>query len=411
MVPDMGGLTLWDTYWRGADVFGKHIRPSDLAGASRIAGDSMSLLTSLIESVHASADPTARGSHIRDLTAFVYAAVRSTGARVAETSAALFEALAPQITEVESSRQRDAFLSAINGVLGDRLAETSNPLAIPMDLRRYGRPAVVDQALLEEQLRQNGGDLLVFVHGLCLNDHSWERQGQDYARAFWNDLGYSSVCVRYNTGLHVSTNGRNLARQLESFLADLSAPVRNITLLGHSMGGLVARSACHYGLLAGHAWPQRLRNLIFLGTPHHGALLERLGNWIQGVLEALPYTGPFAKLGEVRSAGITDLRHGSILDEDWQERARFAQGDTRTIPLLPEWVACFAIAGLAGNWATQELGDGLVAVRSALGRHRDPKRDLGIPENRCCVVDGTHLALLDSPVAYRQLVNWLKPAL
>ena len=78
------------------------------------------------------------------------------------------------------------------------------------------------------------------------------------------------------------------------------------------MGGLVARSASHQAA-AGAAWPRQLRDLVFLGTPHLGAPLERRGRGVD-LLSAPPHARALALLGRTRSAGITDLRHGALLD-------------------------------------------------------------------------------------------------
>jgi hypothetical protein len=105
------------------------------------------------------------------------------------------------------------------------------------------------------------------------------------------------------------------------------------------MGGLVSRSAYYYGMAAGQAWPQQLRKLVFLGTPHHGALLERGGNWTNLCLGLSPYTAPFARLGKLRRAGITDLRYGNVLDEDRHGFDRFEHAADRRHPVpLPKQV-------------------------------------------------------------------------
>lgn len=122
------------------------------------------------------------------------------------------------------------------------------------------------------------------------------------------------------SGLHIPTNGREFADLLEALITCWPVPVEELAIIGHSMGGLLARSAWHYGNAAGHDWSRHLNKLVFLGTPHHGAPLERGGNWVDIVLGASPYTAPFARLGRIRSAGITDLRHGYLLDEDWEGR-------------------------------------------------------------------------------------------
>ena len=130
-------------------------------------------------------------------------------------------------------------------------------------------------------------------------------------------LGYTAIYLHYNTGLHISENGRAFADRIEALLQSWPMPVEELVIVAHSMGGLVTRSACHYGALADHAWLRQLRKLVFLGTPHHGSPVERVGNWLNGMLGVSPYTAAFARMGRLRSAGITDLRYGNLLSEDW----------------------------------------------------------------------------------------------
>jgi hypothetical protein len=153
--------------------------------------------------------------------------------------------------------------------------------------------------------------------------------------------------------------------------------------------------------------------VVFLGTPHHGAPLERGGSWVHESLNAVPYVAPFSRLGKIRSAGITDLRHGNLVDEDWEGRDRFARyEDTRRHVPLPIDVACYAIAATTGtrrsDIAGRFLGDGLVRVSSALGKHRDPKRALGIEPTRQWVAYGMHhMDLLSRPEVYERMKAWL----
>jgi hypothetical protein len=179
------------------------------------------------------------------------------------------------------------------------------------------------------------------------------------------------------------------------------------------MGGLVARSACLYGEAAGHSWRGKLRKLIFLGTPHHGAPLERVGNWVDVVVGKTPYAAAFGRFGKIRSAGVTDLRYGNLLDEDWQGRDRFArEPDPRRPVPLPENVACYAIAATTatspGALKDRLLGDGLVPVMSALGRHKDPARDLKFPADRQWIARETgHLDLLSRRDVYERIAGWV----
>jgi hypothetical protein len=152
--------------------------------------------------------------------------------------------------------------------------------------------------------------------------------------------------------------------------------------------------------------------MIFLGTPHHGAPLERGGNWVNVILELSPYTAALARLAKIRSAGITDLRHGSVLDEDWQHGDRFAHTKKRNLVPLPEGVQCYAIGVSIAKTPTDSSepppGDGLVPLRSALGQHADPRLRLTISESRQWVGYGMHhLDLLDNLEVYAQLRKWI----
>ncbi len=281
-----------------------------------------------------------------------------------------------------------------------------------MCLRRNGHAMQLDKTALTAAIPDAGGKLLVLAHGLCMNDLQWKRQGHDHGAALARDLGYTPVYLHYNSGRHISTNGREFAELLETLLDNWPAPVRELAILGHSMGGLLARSAWHYGMAAGHAWPRRLKKIVFIGTPHHGAPMERGGNWIDITLGLSPYTAPLSRLGKIRSAGITDLRHGYLLDEDWHGRDRFARSADhhKTLP-LPENVQCYAIAATTGKQTgdlkDRLIGDGLVPLESALGRHAKKARSLNFPQDRQWISRETgHLDLLDRPEVYARLKAW-----
>lgn len=379
--------------------------PHPLRGLVRLTLDATLGLTDLVEAMHLGISrPWVRvgpeeAARTRGITGVVYGSIRTT-TRLAigglDTALALVEPLLP--SEGASSRAESS-LAVLNGVLGDHLAACDNPLAIAPRLR------VPDLA--------PGRRVVVLVHGLCRSDRHWLRNGHDHGAALSQDLDLTPIYFRFNSGLHVSTNGRALASLLEELVASWPVPLEELSIVGHSLGGLVARSACHEAERSGHRWPRRLRHLVFLGTPHHGAPLERIGQWVHRMLRATPWTGPLARLGSIRSAGITDLRHGNLLDEDWQGHDRFRDGRDRRRPVpLPKDVFCGAIgavreaepAGRGRPWTW----DGWVPVDSALGRHPDPERDLRIPEDRRWVARGTdHFGLLDRPEIYERLRSWL----
>jgi hypothetical protein len=286
-----------------------------------------------------------------------------------------------------------------------------------MRLRREGQALELTRESLAGAIPQPTGHILLLVHGLCRNDLQMRRNGHDHGAALAGDAAFAApftpAYLHYNSGLHVSTNGRAFAELIEQLVKAWPVPVAGLDIIGHSMGGLVSRSACHYGKAAGHDWPRRLRRMVFLGTPHHGVPLERGGNWVNVVLDSSPYTAALARLGKIRSAGITDLRYGSLLDEDWRHRDRFGRNrDERIAVALPDGVQCYAIAASIAKRPRDArvpvLGDGLVPVRSALGQHADAALNLPIPESRRWIAYGMgHLDLLDRRPVYERIRQWL----
>lgn len=382
-------------------------------------------LADLVEAVHARVlnGPLAAGAHGPDrtggLTGLVYRSIRGVTRVVGAGADELLGLLEPALPRLSGLPQGEALLSALNGVLGDTLERTHNPLAIPMTLRRAGQDLVLERAALAAALPAGANRPLVLIHGLCMNDQQWRRPIDDDGKithdrgaALARDLGFTPLYLRYNTGRHISSNGQSLADLLETLVAQWPGDLLGLTLLTHSMGGLVARSALYHGLQAGHRWPSLVTDLVFLGTPHHGAPLERGGHWFEQLLGRTPYAAPFAKLGQIRSAGITDLRHGSVLDEDWQGKDRFSHHASAAHLPLPEGVRCYAVAGSFGerpdDLKDRLLGDGLVPLSSALGHHRTMKRRLNFPAERQWIGHGLHhMDLLGDPAVYAQLRAWL----
>jgi hypothetical protein len=393
------------------------IRSSDLQGVSRLAVDATAGLTGVVETMHLNIlrAPGLLGTpaqgRTRGITGLVYRSIRGVTRLVGGGMDAVFSRLVPRLGDGGSSPEREAVLAALNGVLGDHLATSRNPLAISMRLRRNGQALEAGPALAEA-IPRPGGKLLVLAHGLCMNDLQWDRKGHDHGAALARDLDYTPVYLHYNSGFHISTNGRAFADLLESVVARWPAPVEELAILGHSMGGLVARSACHYGRAAGHAWPRHLKKLVFLGTPHHGSPLEVGGNWVDVLLGASPYTAALARLGKIRSAGITDLRHGNLLEEDWAGLDRFERsGDARRPVPLPEGVDCYALAAVTdpeGGLGSPWPNDRFVPLASALGRHEEPGLTLALPESRQWILRGIHhFDLLSEPDAYVKIREWL----
>jgi pimeloyl-ACP methyl ester carboxylesterase len=257
--------------------------------------------------------------------------------------------------------------------------------------------------------------LVVFLHGLMETEFAWRlgerRSGQTYGSSLARDLPCTPVYVRYNSGRHVSENGASLADLLEALVAAWPLPVSEIALVGHSMGGLVARSGCHLAAERGDAWVGRVRHVVSLGTPHLGAPLARGVHYASSALGTLPETRPLAGLLRRRSAGIRDLRQGSLVDADWRDRDPDALRAVacEEVPLLEGAVHCFVSATLTTDPkhpVGRLIGDTLVLESSASGRSRS--RRIGFDDEHGMHVGGTHhLALLNHPAVYPRLREWL----
>jgi hypothetical protein len=386
------------------------VRRTDLRGAVRLAAEATTGVTDLVEAVHARITLRAPGDERSGgISGLVYRTVRGITRGVGSGLDALL-GLLPAGADRPATAQREALIAALNGVLGDHLAASGNPLAITMALRRDGHTLPLDDRTeLAAAVPDAGPQVVVLLHGLCMNDLQWSHDdGSDFGTSLQRELGVTPLYLHYNSGLPIAHNGRALALLLERLVEQWPMPIQRLMLVGHSMGGLLARSAVHHAQQDGQHWRAVLSDLVFLGTPHHGAPLERAGHWVDTVLGATPYAAPFARLGRLRSAGITDLRHGRVIDD--------AQGSTAPSHLpLPSGVRCAAIAATlgaeGGDLKGRLLGDGLVPLASALGQHRDPARRLVFAQDRQWVGHGLgHLELLRDRAVYAQLRRYLGDA-
>ena len=396
-----------------------YTRLSDLPGLSRFALDAAHAITDVVEQVHASiAAPipfaTTGSGRMGGIPGLVYRSVHAGYSVVGAGVQTALNRASPTAGELTASTpERERMLAILNGVWGDHLEASANPLAIQMSLWHEGMPLMVDSGPMRPALKPPGQRLLVLAHGLCMNEMGWRQGDHDHGAALAWELGYTPLYLRYNSGLHVSTNGKRLAVMLERLVEEWPQPVEELAVIGYSMGGLVARSAVYFGMAANHQWTQQLRRLVFLGTPHHGSRLERAGNRADALLNATRYSAPFRRLGTTRSAGITDLRHGSVIDEDWQGLDRFDHAhDTRRPVPLPPGVSCYAVGGTLGSRAddvrSRVLGDGIVPLNSALGIHKNPAYSLAFPESNRWVGKGIdHLGLLRRPEVYARIRDWL----
>jgi pimeloyl-ACP methyl ester carboxylesterase len=315
-----------------------------------------------------------------------------------------------------SSSPRGALVvGALTGLMGDRLESERSDLHEPMAARLGGRAIALDPTALRAAYPDATGRIVVFLHGLMESEFSWRAgagpDGATYGRRLREELGLTPVELRYNTGRHISHNGLELADLLEGLVAGWPVEVERVALVGHSMGGLVARSACHQAAERGDDWVGRVRHVVSLGSPHMGAPLAQGVHWASAALHAVPETRPLASFLRRRSAGIRDLRQGSLVDADWRDcdpdalRAEACQ----EVPLLEGATHCFVAATVLPNPrhpVSRLVGDFLVLEDSASGRSRT--RRIPFEAEHGLVIGGTHhIALLNHPEVYDRLRVWL----
>jgi pimeloyl-ACP methyl ester carboxylesterase len=318
-------------------------------------------------------------------------------------------------TVLSTTRPGSALIAALSGLIGDQLERSGSALHQPASVRVGGEAVMLDPASVGEAFPGAGSRLVVFLHGLMGNEFYWDwggaEPGDTYGARLAVDVGCTPVFLRYNTGLHISENGLAVASLLDELVASWPVEVDAIALVGHSMGGLVARSACYQALLSGQRWVQSVREVISLGTPHLGAPLEQGAHMAAEALYALPETRMLGAFLRRRSSGIRDLRYGSLVDEDWRGRDPNAlrAAVCKEVPLLDGATHFFVSATITKSPRHplgRMLGDILVLVPSATGQGRTRRIPFEAEHGRH-VSPAHHLGLLNHPEVYGHLRGWL----
>jgi pimeloyl-ACP methyl ester carboxylesterase len=355
------------------------------------------------------------------LAAAVYEAVRRALGAVPGAGAAMLARTIPaESPPLSESPPGSIALGALNGMIGDGLANRCSELALSMSIRSRGEEVMADPTALARAFSDATPRLVLFVHGLCETDEAWqvlplgigdEGARRSYGSRLKAELGYTPLYLRYNSGLHVSDNGRRLSELLEEVMQRWPTPAEEIALVGHSMGGLVARSACYYGHRADARWARSVRHVFCLGAPHLGAPLEKAANAAGYALARVPETRPFAELLNGRSVGIKDLRFGSCVEEDWCDcdPDEFLTDRCREVPFL-EGAAYYFVGATLTRDANHPLGsvvgDLLVRFPSASGQGRRRRIPFEI-ENGRHMGGVNHFQLLNHPDVYEQIRAWL----
>jgi pimeloyl-ACP methyl ester carboxylesterase len=406
------------------------MRPVELRAIGELAGEAVGGMAARVEDMHTGIAERVFGRmgveatpvqvvHDRIARGVYQGVRRALGAAARAGAEALSVASLPDDPSLETKPAGRIAIGVLNGAFGDRLEETRSPLALPMTVRRGGRNVQPSRPALAQAFPDATGRLTVFIHGLCETDDAWlrgARRHPPYGVRLEAELGYTSVYVRYNSGRHISANGRDLARLLDVLVSEWPVDVSELVLIGHSMGGLVARSACHLG--AGQPWVMKVRHVFMLGCPHRGAPLERAANAASVGLAALPETRGFAKALNLRSAGVKDLRYGYLLDEDWLDidPDKFVRRAAQEVPFLRSANHYFVSASISRNpdgLSGRLFGDLLVVSASAWNQAGRGQR-LTFPVDHYRHVGGVnHFDLVNHPAIYEQIRTWLagRPAL
>ncbi|MBD2769528.1 alpha/beta fold hydrolase [Hymenobacter sp. BT664] len=361
------------------------------------------------------------------------------------------------------------FLPVLNGALGDQLAARYDPRAIRMSFRRGGHDVAVADLRLSEPHQKT----VVFVHGLMGDELIWQTGFQDppgsrrYGPRLAEEAHVRSLYVRFNSGLHLSENGRELNRLLTELVDTYPDAIGELVLVGHSMGGLIIRSAGYYAsvddelkikneelkvrnqkaetdnersipttdqspdppsndsflifnsqfLITKAPWLVHLRSVFLLGTPNDGSWLEQNSHFTARLLHRINLfpTRFLSKALNKRSNGIKDLRYAILVDEDWQD----AHADDLTPPRTPvPPLPGVQYHILMGAWlratrpsALREyFGDGLVGQDSARG-HNTFGNEAALPTGarvRTAVFSQQHHGgLLTHPEVFQYLKQWV----
>jgi pimeloyl-ACP methyl ester carboxylesterase len=408
---------------------------SELDGVATIAGRGLAASTTLIRDVHQAiaqrvfrlTGPAATPVRVmhQGLSSGVYAAVGG-GLRVTSyTAGKLAGAVAAQRNPEDyvplADRIRgNVVIGALNGAWGDQLGEWQNPLALSMTIRAEGRDVPLDEASLDHAFPEASDDVVVFLHGLCETELSWWLGARGHHRNPRSSHGYrlmqamgaTPVYLRYNTGRHISDNGDDLAALLDRLVDLWPTAISRLTLVGHSLGGLVIRSACARGQEDDSAWVCRVRRIVYLGAPHLGAPLEVAVARAGAAMRKLPETRPVAVALASRSVGIKDLRYGDILAADWssiEDLDAWRAEPPGCAPLLTSAEHYYIGATLTreqNHLVARLIGDSLVTFPSASGSGRSRRLEFEI--DRGAHLGGLHhFDLLNHPRVWELLERWL----
>lgn len=331
---------------------------------------------------------------IRSIRTGVYTATSSAARRLPAVAADVAELAGKDLFGLSRTRTGRTTVSALNG-LWAIASDDYVPLVIGMAVRHDSADVPLDRESVAAAFPSAGPRIAVFVHGLTQNEDCWRPrktedgdaavEAVDFGERLSADYGITPVYVRYNTGRRIADNGALLSELIEGLVDAWSVPVEEITLIGHSMGGLVSLAATDIGA----PWTRLLRNVVTIGTPHHGAPLARMIRSSNTALVGIPIVGPFVDAVRPTALGADDL-----CEDPYLQRVRDSAAEQATV---------VAISGSRygdRNWFARTFGDGLVPTTSAAAAR-------AVEDNivRHHVDSAGHLSMVRNPTVYRHIAD------
>jgi len=311
--------------------------------------------------------------------------------------------------------------SALNGLVGDKLREKDSPLALTMGFYHKNKRVALTNNQLKHLQPKVTSKVVILIHGLSSHEQMWAfpdslkpdaaPEDVSYGSLLAKDLDYTPLYVRYNSGLHISENGRNLASLIQDLVDVYPIDIEEIVLIGHSLGGLLIRSACYYGEKQNHEWQNKVSKAFYLGTPHLGTSWEDatdgLYQWLSQ--HSHPFARKVSNIYAGRSSAIQDLRHARLIDEDWQNNV----ATSTPIPWLKGAEHYFIVGTMHSNAdhpINGLIGDMLVPATSATAVcpiRKDMPKPPNVEKN-CAIVSGlNHVKLAYSEEVYKCIHQWV----
>jgi len=177
---------------------------------------------------------------------------------------------------------------------------------------------------LPDYLLSGGSDTAVlFIHGLGGSHKTWNKfshtlsatwQGEESFSLEYDEYYADSYNIPFLSFIYKSITGSNiedLAKHLKSIINTVCKKYKNVILVCHSMGGLIARKFI-INELKSEKTLGNIKGLITYATPHHGSKLANIAKAIfHDTTAAMLYLRKFLQIRDLsyNSDFINELNH------------------------------------------------------------------------------------------------------